>query len=104
MRIIDMKPSQFPGNTKAFFKVETEEGFTIDGFKIMDGRNGLFVSSPSKKTGEKYFDTVTMSRELKTALTEIALEEYQKLPEAASRADAPSPDVPPPDVNNDLPF
>jgi DNA-binding cell septation regulator SpoVG len=31
------------GNIKAFFKVQTGEGFVIDGFKIMNGKNGLFA-------------------------------------------------------------
>ncbi len=104
MRITDMKPSQFPGNTKAFFKVETEEGFVIDGFKVMDGKNGLFVSPPSRKGGDKYYDTVTMSRDLKQTLTQLALDEFRKLPDAAPESDARPSDDFTPGPGNDLPF
>ncbi len=104
MKITDMKPSQLPGNTKAFFKVETEDGFVIDGFKVMNGKNGLFVSPPSRKAGEKFYDTVTMPREVKTSLTEMALREYGTLPNAqASGAEPPAGEYYPP-PEKDLPF
>ncbi len=98
MRISDMKMSQLPGNTKAFFKVETEEGFVIEGFKIMNGKNGLFVSPPSRKSGEKFYDTVTMPREVKATLSEMALREYAALPKNESGPDMP------PDRGSDMPF
>lgn len=56
-------------NLKAFVTLiigETDDGIAIDGFKIVNGRNGLFVSAPSHKGTitedgvqvEKYFDDV----------------------------------------------
>ena len=65
MQIIDMRRSDREGNIKAFFKLQTEEGLVIEGFKIMNGKNGLFASMPSKKVGEKFIETVTASREVK---------------------------------------
>ena len=35
------------GKVRAFFDLATQEGFTIKGFKIIEGINGLFVSMPS---------------------------------------------------------
>lgn len=53
-------------NLKAFVTLIIDDVLTIDGFKIVDGRNGLFVSAPSHKgtvmedgvQKEKYFDDV----------------------------------------------
>lgn len=106
MQIIDMRRSDREGNIKAFFKVQTEEGFVIEGFKIMNGKNGLFASMPSKKVGEKFIETVTGSRELKAELGRLALGVYETLPAdtgAPSRPAAePGPDGP--NYATDLPF
>ena len=37
------------GKIKAFFDLETEEGFTVKGFKLVQGINGLFVGFQVKK-------------------------------------------------------
>ena len=80
MQIIDMRRSDREGNIKAFFKLQTEEGLVIEGFKIMNGKNGLFASMPSKKVGEKFIETVTASREVKAELGRLALAAYESLP------------------------
>ena len=66
-------------NVKAFFSVKTEEGIEISGFKLVDGRNGLFVSVPSKKSEKdgKWYDEVRMPQELRDKLQEKALKEYR---------------------------
>jgi stage V sporulation protein G len=104
MRIAEMQLSDREGNIKAFFKVETEEGFVIEGFKVMNGKNGLFASMPSKKVGEKFIDIVTGSRELRTELSNLALSEYKKLAEGGPAVrSAPGRTLPP--INDkDLPF
>lgn len=101
MEIKDMRRSEMEGNIKAFFKVQTEEGFVIDGFKIMNGKNGLFASMPSKKVGEKFIETVTATRELKNDLSRLALAEFNAL-DATGGADRSEPAPPP--MNTDLPF
>ena len=40
------------GLIKAFFDLQTEEGFTIKGFKLVEGINGLFVGFPSNKNND----------------------------------------------------
>jgi DNA-binding cell septation regulator SpoVG len=101
MQIKDMRRSDMEGNIKAFFKVQTEEGFVIDGFKIMNGKNGLFASMPSKKVGEKFIETVTGTRELKNDLSRLALAEFSTLDSAGGTNQA---ELPPPPTNTDLPF
>ena len=65
------------GNLKAFFDLETSEGFTLKGFKIVMGTNGLFVSFPSQKNKDgEYSDTVWATKEIKAELSNIALDYF----------------------------
>jgi DNA-binding cell septation regulator SpoVG len=82
MKVLNMKLSSSPGSLKAFFDVETSEGITIKGFKVADGKNGLFVGVPSEQDRNdktKYWDRVLMSKELKDELTNLAMQEYSKM-------------------------
>ena len=66
------------GKIKAFFDLQTEDGFTIKGFKLVEGTNGLFVGFPSQKgSDEEYHDTVWAEKEVKAMVTDIALKEYE---------------------------
>ena len=85
MKILNMKLSSGSGSLKAFFDLETSEGMTIKGFKIADGKNGMFVGVPSEqdKTDKtKYWDRVLIPKEMKEELNDLALKEYSKLTEA----------------------
>ncbi len=65
------------GKIRAFFDLQTQEGFTIKGFKLVEGINGLFVGFPSQKgNDEEYRDTVWADRELKDELGQLAIKEY----------------------------
>ena len=65
------------GKVKAYFDVMTEEGFTIKGFKVIDGINGLFVSNPSiKGKDDEYRDTVFIAQETREELSQLALQTY----------------------------
>ena len=68
------------GKIRAFFDVETDEGFTIKGFKLIDGINGFFVGCPSEKnkSDDEYYDTVWLEKELKEELRDMAKEAYEK--------------------------
>ena len=82
MNVVNMKQFSGSNGLKAFFDLETSEGITIKGFKVADGKNGLFVGVPSdqdKNDKGKYWDKVLMSKEVKDKLTKIALDEYSKL-------------------------
>jgi DNA-binding cell septation regulator SpoVG len=72
MKVINIKPYN-KGKLRAFFDVLTAEGFTIKGFKIMEGINGEFVSRPSQqdKNGE-WYDTVYCTKEMSSELLKIA--------------------------------
>ena len=65
------------GKIKAFFDLETEEGFTMKGFKLVQGINGLFVGFPSQKgSDDEYYDTIWADKELKDTVNKLAIDYY----------------------------
>ena len=66
------------GKIVAFFDLTTDDGFTIKGFKMVEGANGLFVGFPSQKNSdEEYHDTVWADKEVKDQVIELAKREYE---------------------------
>ena len=66
------------GKIKAFFDLQTEDGFTIKGFKMVEGTNGMFVGFPSQKNNDdEYHDTVWADKDVKDQVTELAKKEYE---------------------------
>ena len=65
------------GKIKAFFDLQTEDGFTIKGFKLVEGTNGQFVGFPSQKgNDDEYHDTVWADKDVKEQVNELAKREY----------------------------
>ena len=65
------------GKIRAFFDLQTEEGFTIKGFKLVEGINGLFVGFPSQKgSDDEYYDTVWADRDVKEQVNQLAIKTY----------------------------
>lgn len=62
---------------RAFFDLETDEGFNIKGFKLIEGIEGMFVGFPSQqnKDGE-YKDTIFADKTLKQQVNKLALDFY----------------------------
>ena len=76
MKIQRMNKGEW-GKIKAFFDLETEEGFTVKGFKLVQGINGLFVGFPSQKgSDDEYYDTVWADKELRDSLSQLAIDYY----------------------------
>ena len=66
------------GKIKAFFDLQTEDEFTIKGFKLVEGTNGLFVGFPSQKgSDDEYHDTVWVEQEVREQVIELAKSEYE---------------------------
>ena len=78
MKIIRMnKISNSSSKTLAYFDIETDDGILIKGFRVVSGNNGLFVASPDEKGKDgKYYETVTLPREMKKKLEKMAIDEY----------------------------
>ena len=72
------------GKIAANFDVVSSEGFSMKGFKLIDGINGLFVSVPSQKGTDdqgnpKYYDTIWIeSKELRQELNDLAIQRYNQ--------------------------
>ena len=72
---------------RAFFDLETEEGFTIKGFKVVQA-DDLFVGFPSQKDKEgEYNDTVYADKTLKQKLNQLALDYYNRVGSSKSEED-----------------
>ena len=68
------------GNLKAYVDICIDDAIVIKGFKVMDGKNGLFVSMPSvqNKRDEKYYETVSCNNpEVKDDLSNTVLAAYK---------------------------
>lgn len=67
------------GKTAAFLDIQTDDGITIKGFRLVNGSNGLFLSSPDQKGKDgKYYETVTLPKEMKSELEKMAIDEFNK--------------------------
>ena len=77
MKISRMKTGDF-GKLRAFFDLEVG-GFTIKGFKIVEGSNGLFTSMPSQQDKDgNYNDTVWADKDTRQKLNELAISHYDQ--------------------------
>ncbi len=91
------------GKVRAFFDLDTSEGFTIKGFKIIEGINGLFVSMPSQKGSnaqgdDEWYDTIFAGADLRNELNDIAIDYYKNendIPESFSQNTNTQEDVQP---------
>ena len=90
---------------RAFFDLETEDGFTLKGLKIVEGSSGLFVGMPSKKDKDgEYNDTIIVGKmvEGKFAPDKMLKEKLNKL--AIDYYNQDQPVVETPTENDDIPF
>ena len=86
------------GKVRAFFDLQTTDGFTIKGFKLIEGINGLFVGFPSQKgSDEEYHDTVWAERNVKEQVNQMAIQAYgQEVMDSPMGMDNSFPPPPPP--------
>ena len=86
------------GKIRAFFDLQTEDGFTLKGFKLVEGINGLFVGFPSQKgSDEEYHDTIWADRDLKEQVNQLAIKTYGQ--EVMATPDVDNNDFPPPPLS-----
>ncbi|MFH1782673.1 MAG: SpoVG family protein [Candidatus Omnitrophota bacterium] len=64
---------------KAFLDIAFAGVFLVKGLKIVEGKNGLFLSMPGgmSKDGKWYNTAYPLTKEFKDVLVEIALEAYE---------------------------
>jgi stage V sporulation protein G len=67
------------GAIKAFCDLDIAGSFLIKGFKVVDGKKGLFVSMPREqgKNGQWYDTVAPLTKEAREQLSEAVLKAYQ---------------------------
>ncbi len=67
-------------NLKAFADVSFAGVFIVKGLRVVEGKNGLFVSMPSEKGKDgKWYDTAhPLTKEFRESLNEVVLEAYEQ--------------------------
>lgn len=70
------------GKLRAYATITFDNQFVIHNLKIIDGRAGLFVAMPSRKTKSGVFKDVAhpISSEFRLALQELILQAYENAP------------------------
>ncbi|MBI4598450.1 MAG: septation protein SpoVG family protein [Candidatus Omnitrophica bacterium] len=69
------------GSTKAFADLAIGEEFLVKGLRVINGKNGLFVSMPRQQRQGKWTDTVeTLTKDTKTTVERLVLDAYQQNP------------------------
>lgn len=73
---------------KAFVNITFNGELTIDGFKLMDGENGLWLASPSVKRKDGWSNVIRLTKELQKDLVDQIRDELDKSgSESSSRSD-----------------
>lgn len=64
----------------AFAKITFNNSFVVDGLKIINGPNGIFIGMPSKEVKEKEFKDICypINKETRKLITDAVLKEYDK--------------------------
>lgn len=65
---------------KAFVDIVVDDAILIKGCRVMNGRNGLFVSMPREQSrDQKWYDTVRcLTPEIREELTEVIMAAYRE--------------------------
>ncbi len=66
------------GSLKAFVDIALNESLLLKGLRIVEGRNGLFVSMPREKGKDnRWYETVhPMSKQIKAQISQAILSVY----------------------------
>jgi stage V sporulation protein G len=68
------------GSLRAFCDIAVGEQFLIKGLRVVQGKNGLFVSMPRQqgKDGKYYDNVVALTKDVKNETNRVVLEAYQQ--------------------------
>lgn len=77
---VRMTKTEGQGNLKAFASVTFDDVFVVHGIRVIEGKNGLFVSMPNRKVNENEYKDIAhpITKEFKEKLTDAVLAEYNK--------------------------
>ena len=67
------------GSIRAYADIAIGEEFLVKGVRVVNGKNGLFVSMPRQQRDGKWYDSVeALTKDAKSAVDRIVLEAYQQ--------------------------
>lgn len=79
VEVVDIRKITGDGNVKAFAAVKLADCMVIKGFRVVNGKNGLFVSMPSKASKDgRWFDILEPEEGLKRDLEDKVLEAFDR--------------------------
>lgn len=81
LQVTEVRINKTNGDTslKAFASVTFGGAFVVHGVRVIDGKNGLFVTMPSRKVGDGFKDVAhPVSKEFKETLDAAVLAEFEK--------------------------
>ena len=66
------------GATKAFCDISIADSFVVNGLRIVEGKDGLFVCMPREegKDGKWYNTVIPLKREVKDEIERVVMEAY----------------------------
>lgn len=66
------------GSTRAFCDISILDSLVINGLRVVEGKEGLFVSMPREegKDGKWYNTVIPLKREVKDEIEKVVLEAY----------------------------
>ena len=65
-------------NLKAFASITIDNEFVVTGISIREGKNGLFVSMPSRKSGDKWNDICyPITKEARQQIIDAVMGQYE---------------------------
>jgi stage V sporulation protein G len=78
---IRLKKVESDSKVRAFVSITFDDSFVIKDLKVVDGKNGLFVSMPSRKKSDgEYVDIAhPIKSEVRKRIQERILDVYQEL-------------------------
>lgn len=78
-KINTMYPPGTSGGVRAYASATIDSCLAIRGIRVMEGREGLFVSMPSRKTGDEYKEICfPVTKEFREQLHTKILDTYQQ--------------------------
>ncbi|KGE73853.1 septation regulator SpoVG [Spirochaeta lutea] len=71
------------GKLKAYVTVTLDDCFVVHNVKIIEGKNGVFIAMPSRKTKNGDYKDIAhpINSDFRTSLQDTILKAYQDLPE-----------------------
>ncbi len=68
------------GPTRAYASITFDDAFVVKDLRVVDGKNGLFVSMPAKRTKEGEFRDIChpITTEMRTLIEDTVLAEYNE--------------------------